>query len=126
MVSGLPVFATKYGGPLEIIQNKKNGFHIDPVNDKQSTDVILNFINEINHDDKSWKEISRNGIKRVNDRYNWKLYTTRLLSLAKLYGFWKFSSDLAHADTDAYLDIIYHTLYRPRAKELLEEHNNRR
>ncbi len=31
MRSGLPTFATQYGGPLEIIEDEKSGFHIDPV-----------------------------------------------------------------------------------------------
>lgn len=30
MASGLPTFATRYGGPLEIIQHNRSGFHIDP------------------------------------------------------------------------------------------------
>ncbi len=122
MISGLPVFATKYGGPLEIIENNVHGFHIDPVNKAETTDSILTFLKEIKHDLKAWDYISKNAIKRVNEKYNWKLYSQRLLSLAKLYGFWKFSTDLKHNDMDAYLDLVYHALYKPRARMLLEEH----
>ena len=123
MVSGLPVFATKYGGPLEIIQNKVNGFHIDPVNERETTDKILKAIKEFNSDPKAWDKISKNAVKRVNEKYNWKLYTTRLLSLAKIYGFWKYTSKFDRKAMEAYLDIIYHTVYRPRAASLLERHN---
>jgi sucrose synthase len=125
MISGLPVFATKYGGPLEIIQNNINGFHIDPVNKTETTDKILSFIKEINNDSKAWDYISKNAIKRVNEKYNWKLYSQRLLSLAKLYGFWKFSADLERKDMETYLDIIYHTLFKPRAQKLMDEHSGR-
>ena len=125
MVSGLPVFATKYGGPLEIIQNNISGFHIDPVNKNETIDKLVRFLKDVSKNPKNWDQISKNAIKRVNERYNWKLYSQRLLSLAKLYGFWKFSTDMERADIDAYLDIIYHTLYRPRAKALLEEQMQR-
>ena len=125
MVSGLPVFATKYGGPLEIIQNNISGFHIDPVNKKETIEKISGFLKEIDENPKAWDQISKNAIKRVNERYNWKLYSQRLLSLAKLYGFWKYSTNLDRKDMEAYLDIFYHTMFRPRAKKLLEEHSKR-
>lgn len=123
MITGLPVLATKYGGPLEIIQDKKNGFHINPANDEESIEVILNFVRDINSNPEKWKKISENAIKRVNEKYNWKLYSDRLLSLAKTYGFWKYTTDFAMKGMDAYMDIVYHMLYKPRAKELLEKHN---
>lgn len=123
MNSGLPVIATKYGGPLEIIQNNINGYHIDPVNDEESIKVILEFVQKINKDERHWDKISQNSIKRVQEAYTWKLYADKLLSLAKIYGFWKFSTDMDNKDMDAYLDIIYHLLYKPRAEKLLEQHN---
>ena len=125
MISGLPVFATKYGGPLEIIQNKRSGFHIDPANEKESSARILDFIKNINDNPQRWEEVSQNAITRVNESYNWKLYTKRLLSLAKIYGFWKYSTDMEMKDMDAYLDLMYHTLFKPRAQQLLNEHNMR-
>jgi sucrose synthase len=122
MISGLPVFATKYGGPLEIIQDKVNGFHIDPVNKTEVLNILLGFLKEAAGNSKAWDSISKNAIKRVNEKYNWRLYTEKLLSLAKLYGFWKYSTNLEHKDMDAYLDIIYHTLFKARAEKLFEEH----
>lgn len=124
MVSGIPVVATKYGGPLEIIQNAVNGFHIDPINHEESKKVLTNLINKISKDENYWNEISNNSIKRVNEAYNWKLYSNKLLTLAKVYGFWKYLTDLEMKDMEAYLDIIYHLLYKPRAKKLLDMHNN--
>ena len=124
MITGLPVLATKYGGPLEIIQDKKNGFHINPANDEESIEVILKYVRDINSNPENWKKISENAIKRVNERYNWKLYSDRLLSLAKTYGFWKYTTDFAMKGLSAYNDIVYHMLFKPRAKELLEKHNS--
>ncbi len=124
MISGIPVVATKYGGPLEIIQNSVNGFHIDPINHEESKKVITNLINKISEDENYWDQISKNSIKRVNEAYNWKLYSNKLLTLAKVYGFWKYLTDLEMKDMEAYLDIIYHLLFKPRANKLLDMHNN--
>ena len=125
MATGLPVFATKYGGPLEIIQNKRSGFHINPVHDDESTKVIVDFLNKVDDDPDYWEKIAANAIERVKKDYNWKLYARKLLSQAKIYGFWKYSTDIENRGMQAYLDLFYHTLYKPRAKELLEEHNKR-
>ena len=124
MISGLPVIATKYGGPLEIIQDKLNGFHIDPVNKESSKAVLLDVISKINSEEKFWKDISDKSIKRVNEAYNWKLYSDKLLTLSKVYGFWKYLTDLEMADMEAYLDIVFHMLYKSRAAKLLQKHNS--
>ena len=123
MVSGLPVFATKYGGPLEIIVNRKSGFHIDPVDQEESTGQILNFIQEIDKQPEKWDKISKAAIDRVNESYNWKMYSSRLLKLAKIYGFWKFSSNMDMQDRDAYLDLIYHLLIKPVSQNILIKHS---
>ncbi|MBN2001100.1 sucrose synthase [candidate division KSB1 bacterium] len=123
MISGLVVFATRYGGPLEIIQNNKSGFHIDPVNKNVTTNVFTHYLERYEKNADIWKKMSDGAIKRVQERYNWELYTDELLSLAKIYGFWKFSTDMERADMEAYLDLFYHTVFKPRARELLEQHN---
>jgi sucrose synthase len=125
MATGLPVFATKYGGPLEIIQDKKNGFHIDPAHDRESTNVLLEFLRKVDDDPGYWEEISNSAVQRVKEKYNWELYSERLLSQAKIYGFWKYSTDMENRGMKAYLDLLYHTVFKPRAKKLLEEHNKR-
>ncbi|MCB0747461.1 MAG: sucrose synthase [Ignavibacteriae bacterium] len=123
MITGIPVIATKYGGPLEIIQNNINGFHIDPSDKEESKKIILDVVTKFDKQENYWNEISKNSIKRVNEAYNWKLYSNKLLTLSKIYGFWKYLTDLDMKDMEAYLDIVYHMLYKPRAKELLEKHN---
>ena len=124
MISGLPVIATKYGGPLEIIQDGINGFHIDPINGEESKKILLDVIKRIKKDKNFWEEISKNSIKRVNESYNWRLYSQKLLNLSKIYGFWKYLTDLDRADINSYLEIIYHLLYKPRAEKLLQKHNS--
>jgi len=125
MYSGLPVFATMYGGPLEIIQDHVSGFHIDPVNGSESSNKILEFIKKCKKDISYWEKISSKAIKRVDTAYNWELYAKNLLSLAKIYGFWKYTTHIEMEEMNAYLDVLYHLLYKPKANTILEEHNKR-
>ncbi|MBN1300736.1 MAG: sucrose synthase [Melioribacteraceae bacterium] len=124
MNSGLPVIATKYGGPLEIIQNGVNGYHIDPVNDDESIRVLTEIVSRSKNNPVVWEKLSEASIKRVQEKYNWRLYSKKLLSQSKIYGFWKYSTDLENTGKDAYLDLIYHLLYRPRAQRLFLKHNS--
>lgn len=125
MRSGLPTFATLYGGPLEIIEDKKSGFLIDPIEEKESQKIILSFLERCKKEPEYWNQISENGIKRVDTTYNWELHAHKLLSLAKIYGFWNYSTNIEMAEINSYLDIIYHTIYKPRANAILDLHKNR-
>jgi len=122
MRSGLPTFATLYGGPLEIIENKKSGFLIDPIDEKESQRTIISFLEECKKNPDYWNYISENGIKRVDTTYNWDLHANKLLLLAKIYGFWNYSSNIEMSEMNAYLDVLYHTLYKPRAQKIKEVH----
>ncbi len=125
MITGLPVFATKYGGPLEIIQDGISGFHIDPMHENETVKTILTFLRKCKEDEKHWLNISKKGIERVNSTYTWKLYAEKLLSLSKIYGFWRYTSDIEMSELNAYLDVLYHLLYKPMAKSLLTKHTGK-
>jgi sucrose synthase len=125
MRSGLPTFATLYGGPLEIVEDKKSGFLIDPIEEKESQKIILSFLERCKKEPDYWNQVSENGIKRVDTTYNWELHAHKLLSLAKIYGFWNYSTNIEMTEMNSYLDIIYHTIYKPRANAILDLHKNR-
>lgn len=125
MRSGLPTFATLYGGPLEIIEDKKSGFLIDPIEEKESQKIILSFLEQCKTDKKYWNVISKNGIKRVDSAFSWELHASKLLSLSKIYGFWNFTSNIEMSEMNAYLDVLYHTVYKPRANKIREIHSTR-
>jgi sucrose synthase len=125
MRSGLPTFATQYGGPLEIIENKVSGFHIDPINGEETTEKLINFFKRCKEEENYWKKISDAGVTRVDKSFNWELYSQNLLSLAKIYGFWRYTTNLEMTELNAYLDLMYHTLYKPRAERMLEMHEGR-
>ncbi|GAP97513.1 sucrose synthase [Leptolyngbya sp. NIES-2104] len=125
MLTGLPTFATRFGGPLEIIQDKVNGFYINPTDHEEVADVILKFLEQCDRDPNYWNEISRKGIDRVYSTYTWKIHTTRLLSLAKIYGFWNYTSQENREDLLRYVESLFYLLYKPRAQQLLQEQMQR-
>jgi sucrose synthase len=125
MISGLPTFATQFGGPLEIIQDKFNGFYINPTLLEETADKILAFVTECDRNPKYWQEISQRGIERVYSTYTWKIHSTKLLSLAKIYGFWNFTSQENREDLLRYVESLFYLLYKPRAQQLLEQHMHR-
>ncbi len=115
MVSGLPTFATRYGGPLEIIENGISGFHIDPNKGEQTSQLISDFFERCSEDDGHWLNISQGGIKRVEKRYTWQLYADRLMTLARIYGYWKYTTNLQRQGTQRYLEMFYNLFYKQRA-----------
>ncbi|MEJ2056600.1 MAG: sucrose synthase [Desulfofustis sp.] len=115
MVSGLPTFATCYGGPLEIIEPGLSGFHIDPNHGREAAELIADFFQKCKENPEHWNEISRNGRRRVEERYTWKRYAKRLLTLTCIYGFWKFATNLERQETRRYLEMYYHLQFKRRA-----------
>jgi len=125
MITGLPTFGTRFGGPLEIIQDGINGFYINPTHLEEMADTIVAFLERCDRDPNYWHSISKAGIERVYSTYTWKIHCTRLLSLAKIYGFWNFSSQENREDMMRYMESLFYLLYKPRAQALLAEHMNR-
>jgi len=121
MRSGLPTFATQYGGPLEIIEDEKSGFHINPVDGAGAAQKLVDFFKRCKTDKNYWDKISYAGIKRVDTAFNWQLYAKNLLSLAKIYGFWRYTTNLEMTELNAYLNLMYHTLYKHRAEQILKK-----
>ena len=122
MISGLPTFATQFGGPSEIIQDGENGFHINPTDLSGTAQRIINFIDQCDQKPEYWQQISDQGIKRVRDKYNWKNHTKLLLGLAKTYRFWNYSSLDNREALLRYLEALFYLCYKPRAEQLLQQH----
>jgi len=119
MASGLPTFAPKFGGPLEIIEYGVSGFLINTSKPELISKSLEKIIDRCEQDKNYWGTISENGIQRVNDHYNWKHYSQRLTNLTKLYGFWRYAvSGKGMLELDRYCDLIYHFLLKERAKQI--------
>jgi sucrose synthase len=121
MVSGLPTFATCFGGPMEIIRHTISGFHIDPNNEEATSKMLVDFFNRCEEDSDYWHRIARGGLARVKEKYTWKLYAQRMMTFARIYGFWRYVSDLERMETRRYMEMFYSLQYRPLARAMEDE-----
>lgn len=118
MTCGLPTFATLHGGPAEIIEHGISGFHIDPYHPDQTAELMADFFQKCKEDPSHWHKISDAGLRRIYERYTWKIYSERLLTLAGVYGFWKYVSKLERRETRRYLEMFYILKFRGLAKSV--------
>lgn len=116
MTCGLPTFATCHGGPAEIIKNKKSGFHIDPYHGEQAADIIANFFDQCKKDPNYWTTVSNAGLERISANYTWGIYAERLTTLARVYSFWKYVSNLERRETRRYIEMFYILKFRELVK----------
>ncbi len=121
MGCGLPTFATCYGGPAEIIVDGKSGFHIDPNHGDRAAQRIADFLERCRNEPDYWLLISQGGLDRVTERYTWRLYAERMMTLSRVYGFWKHVSGLKRTETRRHLEMFYALQYRPLAAALEEQ-----
>lgn len=118
MGSGLPTFATCYGGPLEIIEDGVSGFHLDPNYGEQSAERLAAFFEQCGKQPDYWERISAGGLRRVEERYTWKRYAERMMTLSRVYGFWKYVTDLERTGTRRYLQMLYGLQFRPLTAQI--------
>ncbi len=113
MASGLPTFATCFGGPQEIIEDGKSGFYIDPNHGDKAAQILLSFFQNCQDNPGEWDKISNGGLERVEACYTWSRYAERLMTLSRVYGFWRYVTDLERSETRRYLDMFYGLKFRP-------------
>ncbi|XWS76595.1 hypothetical protein CRYUN_Cryun01aG0190100 [Craigia yunnanensis] len=118
MTCALPTFATCHGGPAEIIEHGISGFHIDPYHPDQAAELLADFFQRCEEDPSHWTKISDGGLKRIYERYTWKIYSERLMTLAGVYGFWKYASKLERRETRRYLEMFYILKFRELVKSV--------
>jgi sucrose synthase len=118
MSTGLPTFATSFGGPLEIIEDGVSGFHINPNHGAKAAQRMADFFARCRADPAEWQRISEGAQARVRARYTWKGYAERLMTLSRVYGFWHYVTDLERGELRRYLEMFYSLQYRPLARAI--------
>lgn len=70
---GLPIVATKDGGPRDIMENCQNGILVDPTDSA----AIAAAVKEIISDSEKWEAFSKNGAINVRKHYTWSVHAER-------------------------------------------------
>jgi glycosyltransferase involved in cell wall biosynthesis len=73
MASGVPVVASNRGGPVEIIEHRKDGFLVDP----EETENVANIVIELLRDKALRKKISENARIKVVERFTIEEFTSK-------------------------------------------------
>ncbi|MEH2287111.1 sucrose synthase [Nostoc sp.] len=122
MISGLPTFATQFGGSSEIIEDQENRFNINPTDLEGTATKILDFLEYCDTHTEYWHEVSEWMSQRIHHKYNWHLHSNQLLLLAKMFSFWNFVAPENNEARDRYMETLFHLIYKPRADKILEKH----
>jgi sucrose synthase len=122
MISGLPTFATQFGGSLEIIENQENRFNVNPTDLEGTATKILDFLEQCDTHAEYWQEVSEWMSQRIHHKYNWHLHSNQLLLLAKMFSFWNFVAPENNEARDRYMETLFHLIYKPRVEKILEKH----
>jgi glycosyltransferase involved in cell wall biosynthesis len=77
MACGVPVVATKFGGPAEVIQHGENGLLVDPNDIPALADAIA----ELLYDPKKRERMGKQARLRVEEAYSWRAVAQRHLEL---------------------------------------------
>lgn len=118
MTCGLPVFGTKWGGPGEIIEDGVSGFHIDPYHGQRAADAMADFFEACGSDKSVWQRLSAAALVRVEEHYTWKRYAEKLMTLTRVYSFWRYMDRLERKSAKRYLEMFYLLKLRPLMQQV--------
>lgn len=122
MHSGLPVFVTMFGGPVEIVEHGKSGFLVNPTNPEAMTALVADFFAECGQKPKHWQTIAKAGMKRAQSHFTWELYCRQLTRLAKVHGFWRYSqSAQAKTRMAECWNQLYHLYLKERSAAIARQ-----
>ncbi|ONL97886.1 sucrose synthase2 [Zea mays] len=115
VVHGIDVFDPKFnivspGADMSIY------FPHTPYHPEQAANLMADFFDRCKQDPDHWVKISGAGLQRIYEKYTWKIYSERLMTLAGVYGFWKYVSKLERRETRRYLEMFYILKFRELAK----------
>ncbi|XP_054818263.1 sucrose synthase 7-like [Prosopis cineraria] len=115
MNCGLPTFATKQGGPAEIIVDEVSGFLIDPLNGNESSNKIADFFEKCRVDPTQWSRISAYGLQRINECYTWKIYANKVLNMGSIYTLWRQMHKEEKMAKQRYINTFYNLIFKKLA-----------
>ncbi|KAJ4758091.1 Sucrose phosphate synthase [Rhynchospora pubera] len=103
---GLPIVATKNGGPVDIHKVLDNGILVDPHDQNAISDALYKLVS----DKQLWARCRQNGLKNIH-RFSWpehcKNYLSKVITLKPRHPMWKKTEDSANdSDLDSPNDSL--------------------
>jgi sucrose synthase len=117
MACGLPVVVTCFGGPAEIVEHEKSGLVVNPNDHEAFAKALEATVSKL----EAWEGYHRDGMRRVEEAFTWSRHAGKLLQLANVYTYWNYIDVMNRQALDQYIHTLYHTIYRPRTRAMLEE-----
>ena len=79
MLYGLPLICNNFGNVNKFVTESNSGIPVDPMNPKEIANAIIKLMD----DSQLYQQMSSNGIKAAQTRYNWKSEEIKLVNLYK-------------------------------------------
>lgn len=92
--SGLPIVATRDGGPIDIVETCRNGVLIDPLDSAAMGQAIRDAIS----DREQWELWSRSGLEATREHYTWESHVESYMEVV---------GDAIEADNETYNILRY-------------------
>jgi sucrose synthase len=112
MATGLPVVATRFGGPASIIEDRQSGFLIDPNHAAEVEKAVLTVLSGSTDDGgRRWDEVSHAGVRRVHEHFSWPGHARRLVASHGVYNVWSHIFPERRKVRRSYVDALHHFLF---------------
>ena len=118
MSTGLPVFATCFAARWRLSSTANRASTSTPNHGDEAAEKMATFLCRCKNDPSRWTTISDQALKRVEERYTWSRYAERLMTLSRIYGFWRYVTDLERVETRRYLEMLYGLQLRPLVEKM--------
>ena len=109
MASGLPVVATRYGGPASIIEDGVSGWLVDPNRPVDIEQAVLTLLAPPVGDGR-WEAVSHAGLRRVHEHFSWPGHARRLIQAQGLYDLWHALFPFQREVRRGYVEALHHLL----------------
>lgn len=109
MACGLPVVATRYGGPASIIEDGTSGFLVDPNRPVEIEQAVLSLLAPPSGEER-WESMSRAGLRRVHEHFSWPGHARRLIQAHGLYSLWHALFPFQRDVRRGYVEALHHLL----------------
>jgi hypothetical protein len=122
MACGLPVIATRFGGPSSVIEDGSSGILFDPNRFPELERAVFRLLHEKTEGGEAfWETVSRAGLRRVHEHFSWPGHARRLVTSFGLYSLWNELFPERRRIRRTYVDALHHLLFQRLVAETWPE-----